>query len=65
MNLPNDTKIKFCNAMHEMYMHSKECSACMNYFVFGEGDLCQHGHTVIAAHLAYADTNLSPSQQPQ
>jgi len=57
MNLPNETKIRFCNAFAEMNRHHPNCTACAEYLAFGNGDLCDRGKAVIGKNLAYADTD--------
>ena len=58
MNLPNDTKILFCNAVDAIGRHDIGCSACREYMRFGDGDLCEEGKQIIAREMAYADTRL-------
>lgn len=65
MILPNETKIRFCNAFDALFQHSKICSECGLYLQNGNGDLCGKGKTVIARLFGYADTNLQPPNQPE
>lgn len=62
MNLPNDTKIRFCNAFHAINFHASGvyCHQCSIYLHSGEGDFCERGKEIIASLLCYADTNLIP-----
>lgn len=63
--LPNDTKIRFCNAFHAMQKHLGNCDACCMYLYHGDGDLCEQGKAVIANEVAYSDTNLElPPNDP-
>ena len=56
LRLQNETKIKFCNAFHEMQNHLGNCDACCLYLYHGDGDLCELGKDIIARKLAYMDT---------
>lgn len=61
--LPNDTKIRFCNALDALRRHaaegtSGECAACSIYLRHGDGDLCEQGKAIIAKELCFADTSL-------
>ncbi len=61
VRLPNDTKIRFCNALDALRRHaaegtSGECSTCSTYLRNGDGDLCEKGKDIIAMEMAYADT---------
>ena len=61
--LPNDTKIRFCNALDALRSHaaegtSGECAACSIYLRHGDGDLCEQGKALIAKELCFADTSL-------
>ena len=61
--LPNDTKIRFCNALDALRRHaaegtSGECAACSIYMRIGDGDLCEKGKDLIAREMAYTDTNI-------
>ena len=58
VRLPNDTKIRFCNALDALRRHGIECRDCATYIKWGDGDLCAKGKDIIAAELAYADTNI-------
>lgn len=58
MNLPNDTKIKFCNAFVALGIHCIKCRTCKSYIDRGDGDLCDKGKNIIAVELAYAGTDL-------
>ena len=58
--LPNDTKIRFCNALDALRRHIQEsgCGHCPIYIEFGDGDLCANGKYIIAMCMAYADTSI-------
>ncbi len=61
--LPNDTKIRFCNALDALRSHaaegtSGECAACSTYLRHGDGDLCEQGKAIITKELCFADTSL-------
>ena len=58
--LPNDTKIRFCNALDALRRHIQEsgCGHCPMYVEFGDGDLCEKGKEIIAMEMAYADTSI-------
>lgn len=56
VRLPNDTKIRFCNAMNAILVHGKQCPLCATYVESGDGDLCKQGKDIIARELAYAET---------
>ena len=56
MNLPNDTKIRFCNAFDAMRRHSQDCPECTKYLATGDGDLCEKGKTILAEEMVYTDT---------
>lgn len=56
MNLPNDTKIRFCNAARELYRHCDDCYPCSDYVRNGDGDLCNKGKEIIAQEMAYVDS---------
>ena len=56
--LPNDTKIRFCNAFDAIKGHVILCKDCDIYLRWGDGDLCGVGKAVIAQELCFADTNL-------
>ena len=68
--LPNDTKIRFCNALDALRSHaaegtSGECAACSIYLRHGDGDLCEQGKALIAKELCFADTSLElPPNDP-
>ncbi len=56
--LPNDTKIRFCNAVAGVKAHCTLCKECDIYMRWGDGDLCSAGKTIIAMEMCYADTNV-------
>ena len=61
--LPNDTKIRFCNALNALRRHaaegtSGECGGCSTYLRHGDGDLCEKGKVIISEQMCYADTSL-------
>lgn len=56
MNLPNETKIRFCNAMEALRKHANACHDCWPYLRWGDGDLCGEGAEIVARELVYADT---------
>jgi hypothetical protein len=58
VRLPNDTKIRFCNAVDGMKAHCILCKECDIYMRWGDGDLCSAGKTIIAMELCNADTNV-------
>ena len=58
VRLPNDTKIRFCNAVDGMKAHCILCKECDIYMRWGDGDLCSAGKTIIAMELCCADTNV-------
>ena len=58
VRLPNDTKIRFCNAMHDLTQHTYVCTACTLYTERGDGDLCETGKDIIARELCYAATHV-------
>ena len=58
VRLPNDTKIRFCNAMDALLQHMTECPACAIYLKSGDGDLCAAAKDTVATHLCYADIGL-------
>jgi len=58
VRLPNDTKIRFCNALDALRRHWLTCDDCAEYIYWGEGDLCAKGKDIIAMELAYADTGI-------
>jgi hypothetical protein len=58
MKLPDDTQIRFCNAMNELEGHSNSCYDCEEYIQYGDGKLCEIAQQIIMRHLAYADTNV-------
>lgn len=58
VRLPNDTKIRFCNAVDGMKAHCILCKECDIYMRWGDGDLCSAGKTIIAMELCYADTKV-------
>lgn len=58
VRLPNDTKIRFCNAVDGMKAHCILCKECDIYMRWGDGDLCSAGKTIIAMELCYVETNV-------
>jgi len=63
MLMPNDTKIRFCNAMIALLTHMIQCKACDAYIHVGTGDLCSDGKVIIAKELHYMDTTpVNPHQ---
>lgn len=58
VRLPNDTKIRFCNAMDALRIHGIECRDCATYVKWGDGDMCEEGKDIIARELAYAETSI-------
>jgi hypothetical protein len=58
VQLPNDTKIRFCNALDALRHHSDECYACAVYIKSGDEDLCVTGKDIIATELAFSDTTI-------
>lgn len=56
MKLPNDTKIRFCNALDAIRRHGIDCRDCAIYITWGDGDLCQRGQEILAREMAYTDT---------
>lgn len=56
--LPNDTKIRFCNAFDAIKAHTILCKECDIYLRWGDGDMCGVGKAIIAQELCFADTNL-------
>lgn len=56
--LPNDTKIRFCNAFDAIKAHVVLCKECDIYLRWGDGDLCGVGKANIAQELCYTDTSL-------
>lgn len=70
--LPNETKIRFCNALDALRSHaaegtSGECAACSIYLRHGDGDLCEQGKAIITKELCFADTSLElpPNEKGQ
>ena len=70
--LPNDTKIRFCNALDALRRHaaegtSGECGVCATYLRYGDGDLCEQGKVIITKEMCYADTSLElpPNDQAE
>lgn len=65
--LPNDTKIRFCNALDALIRHAAHgnngecgnCDTCAIYLRHGDGDLCEKGKVIITNELCFADTNPS------
>jgi hypothetical protein len=69
VRLNNDTKIRFCNAMHVLTQHTYVCTECTLYTERGDGDLCDRGKGIIARELAWANTGIEfppnvPAQRP-
>jgi hypothetical protein len=58
LELPNDTKIRFCNAFGEILAHCILCKECDLYLRLGDGDLCSTGKAVIALEMCYTDTSI-------
>ena len=58
VRLPNDTKIRFCNAMHALTQHTYVCTPCTLYTERGDGDLCETGKDIIARELCYSETHV-------
>jgi hypothetical protein len=58
LELPNDTKIRFCNAFGEILAHCILCKECDLYLRWGDGDLCSTGKAVIALEMCYTDTSI-------
>jgi hypothetical protein len=58
VRLPNDTKIRFCNAMHALTQHTYVCTPCTLYTERGDGDLCEAGKYIIARELCYSETHV-------
>lgn len=66
--LPNDTKIRFCNAFDLIMEHSNLCKECSVYLRRGDGDLCSAGKTIIVTELCFADTSIEfrePRKDPK
>ena len=59
LELPNDTKIRFCNAFDAIKAHCILCKECDLYLRWGDGDLCSTGKAMIALEMCYTDTNVS------
>ena len=38
--LPNDTKIRFCNAVNKLSDHTVDCNQCNVYVRWADGDMC-------------------------
>jgi hypothetical protein len=64
VSLPNDTKIRFCNAFDALRAHCILCKECDIYLRWGDGDLCSAGKTSIAIELCYADTHIELPPTP-
>ena len=58
LELPNDTKIRFCNAFDAIKAHCILCKECDLYLRWGDGDLCSTGKAMIALEMCYTDTHL-------
>jgi hypothetical protein len=67
VSLPNDTKIRFCNAFDQIKAHTILCKECDMYLRWGDGDLCSAGKTIIAMEMCYTDTHVEfpPNDQAQ
>ena len=57
--LPNDTKIRFCNAVNKLSDHTVDCNQCNVYVRWADGDMCDKGKEILATELAYADTTVT------
>jgi len=55
IQLQNDTKIRFVNAVDALLTHARECEACTEYMQTGEGDLCDWAKISLAHEMAFAD----------
>ena len=58
LELPNDTKIRFCNAFDAIKAHCILCKECDLYLRCGDGDLCSTGKAMIALEMCYTDTSI-------
>lgn len=58
LELPNDTKIRFCNAFDAIKAHCILCKECDLYLRWGDGDLCSTGKAMIALEMCYTDTSI-------
>lgn len=58
LELPNDTKIRFCNAFDAIKAHCILCKDCDLYLRWGDGDLCSTGKAMIALEMCYTDTSI-------
>ena len=58
LELPNDTKIRFCNAFDAIKAHCILCKECDMYLRWGDGDLCSTGKAMIALEMCYTDTSI-------
>ena len=58
LELPNDTKIRFCNAFDAIKAHCIICKECDLYLRWGDGDLCSTGKAMIALEMCYTDTSI-------
>lgn len=58
LELPNDTKIRFCNAFDQIKAHCILCKECDVYLRWGDGDLCSTGKAMIALEMCYTDTSV-------
>ena len=63
MILPNETKIRFCNAMAALTAHCQSCAECEIYWKTGDGDLCTPGKKIVAGYMLFADTNPEPKEE--
>lgn len=58
LELPNDTKIRFCNAFDQIKAHCILCKECDLYLRWGDGDLCSTGKAMVALEMCYTDTSI-------
>lgn len=58
LELPNATKIRFCNAFDAIKAHCILCKECDLYLRWGDGDLCSTGKAMIALEMCYTDTSV-------
>ena len=63
--LPNDTKIRFCNALDGLRRHWLTCDECAEYVYWGDGDLCEKGKQIIATERASAETSIEFPPNPR
>jgi hypothetical protein len=55
--LPNDTLIRFCNALDALHRHTANCTHCAAYLLNGDDKLCELGRVTITREMAFTDTN--------